>query len=341
MAQRVIAQKPRPKLTINKEKILFETATGSFVEGRLSEKKVFVLLTEVSGRRALRFLNSLEKLPHHPNILTYLGYYPEGIVFEYFNCMQLSQFLSMLKNRRLTLSYNASNYILNNIMKGILHYYQLADAYRDLNPNNVLIGENGEVELIPTGYFKPHQQVNPDITVSSDLFSLNPHFAAPEVLTKLDKISKRSDVFSLGAMAVYLYSGSPLFEGQSFQHIKDHYLTILSGDSWISNPYVAEMPQFDLDEEKKELLLNMLRIKVKGRASWREVIESGIFESNEEEAKEELAALFRSLQAPPRNPSKLLKALTIAFLLTTAAFTLYSFLSDVYQNITAEFSHQQ
>jgi eukaryotic-like serine/threonine-protein kinase len=96
-------------------------------------------------------------------------------------------------------------------------------VHRDLKPPNIIIRPDGSPVVIDFGIFKDPEQS----TITDTGFQ--PHswdFAAPEqLLGKKDQISYRTDFFSLGVIAYYLY-----FSKKPFGDSKDEVIATISND---------------------------------------------------------------------------------------------------------------
>jgi TPR repeat protein len=114
--------------------------------------------------------------------------------------------------------------------KGVVH--------RDLKPANVLIGDYGETVVIDWGLAKelgpqdehaadandgadssvaPWVQPPPGATVAGQVLG-TPMFMPPEQ-ARGERVDRRADVYSLGAMLYYLVSGSPPFEAKGVEEL--------------------------------------------------------------------------------------------------------------------------
>ncbi len=112
--------------------------------------------------------------------------------------------------------------------RGVLH--------RDIKPANVIVGKHGETLVVDWGLAKPLGRVEPGVDAgertlvpSSAVGSAEtlpgsalgtPAFMSPEQAAgELEKLSPRSDVYSLGATLYCLLTGRPPFEGDVFEII--------------------------------------------------------------------------------------------------------------------------
>jgi serine/threonine-protein kinase len=97
--------------------------------------------------------------------------------------------------------------------RGILH--------RDLKPDNVMIGEFGEVYVVDWGIAVSLREDPtgrlPSASQATDLAG-TPHYMAPEMLLgDPSQLSPRTDVYLLGAILFEIFAGKPPHEGESVQ----------------------------------------------------------------------------------------------------------------------------
>jgi len=102
-------------------------------------------------------------------------------------------------------------------LKQKIHYIaQCADAlsyshanliiHRDLKPENILIGKNSQLKIVDFGIAK---LINNEISGNkTTIMALTPNYAAPEQINS-EKISVKSDIFSLAVVALDLLTDEP------------------------------------------------------------------------------------------------------------------------------------
>ncbi len=91
--------------------------------------------------------------------------------------------------------------------RGIIH--------RDIKPDNILIGQDGEPKLTDLGIAVLDQQ---DVTQSGPRVLGTPHYMSPEQASG-KTITAATDLYSLGATFFHAFAGQPLFDAPDPQQI--------------------------------------------------------------------------------------------------------------------------
>lgn len=94
-----------------------------------------------------------------------------------------------------------------NITKQLLNAIEVAHSngiiHRDISPNNIMITDNNDVKVIDFGICKIKEMIN-----SSTLYMLGTNlYSASEVHLHSENASEQSDLYSIGAVIFYLFTG--------------------------------------------------------------------------------------------------------------------------------------
>ena len=164
-------------------------------------------------RAAQREAQLLARLRHHPSILSYRAYEPDGplgpaVIFESF---ERGLPLNLLLKQEPDLSFNERLGVLQQMVEAVDHCHRAELLHRNLSPNSVLVRRVGEKLEIRIHRFQTAAQSNHTSIgthhLSQHAEALDRIYQAPEVLRDPRKASPGSDVFSLGCLAWLLFTG--------------------------------------------------------------------------------------------------------------------------------------
>jgi WD40 repeat protein len=101
------------------------------------------------------------------------------------------------------------------IIAEAIHYaHERGILHRDLKPSNVLIDANDQPRVTDFGLAR-RLEADSELTVTGQVLG-SPNYMPPEQATaRRGKVSRRSDVYSLGAMLYHLLAGRPPFVGEA------------------------------------------------------------------------------------------------------------------------------
>lgn len=93
--------------------------------------------------------------------------------------------------------------IIKQLLSAIETAHYNGIIHRDINPNNIMIDDNGDVKVIDFGICKIKQMVN-----SATVFRMGTNsYSAPEVHLHSQNATEQSDLYSIGAVIYYLFTG--------------------------------------------------------------------------------------------------------------------------------------
>lgn len=86
-------------------------------------------------------------------------------------------------------------------------------VHREMEPSNILLNDDGLVKVLDFGIAKAYQDSQPkDLTDPVELLG-EPSYMAPEQVWGADRISKRADIYGLGAVLYFCLTGRPPYTG--------------------------------------------------------------------------------------------------------------------------------
>src|SRR5207247_6001743 len=111
------------------------------------------------------------------------------------------------------LQANRATIYLKTIAQAIHYAHERGILHRDLKPSNVLIDANDQPRVTDFGLAR-RLDGDSELTVTGQVLG-SPNYMPPEqAVGKRGKVSRRSDVYSLGAMLYHLLTGRPPFVGE-------------------------------------------------------------------------------------------------------------------------------
>jgi serine/threonine-protein kinase len=108
-------------------------------------------------------------------------------------------------------------YLLRQVCSALREAHSAGLIHRDLKPSNVIAARRGGMDdvakLLDFGLVRPTPTARaPDVSALGQVLG-TPLFMSPEQASGAREIDERSDLYSLGAVAYYLLTGRPPFEG--------------------------------------------------------------------------------------------------------------------------------
>lgn len=100
-------------------------------------------------------------------------------------------------------------------------------VHRDIKPENVLLcGDGGEVETVKLLDFGLVKQIRDGAEPGPSASAVvgTPLYMSPEAIRAPETVSARSDLYGLGAVAYFLLTGAPVFDGESIVEVCSHHL---------------------------------------------------------------------------------------------------------------------
>ena len=165
-------------------------------------------------RAARREAQVLSRLGHHPRILSYRAYHNDGplgpaVLFEAFeHGLPLNIFLK----REPDLSFDDRLHILQAVVEAVDHCHRADFLHRNLSPASVLVRRTaGELEVRVHRFQTAAQSDHTSLGtrhVSQLAEQQDQLYQAPEVLRDPRKAVPASDVFSIGCLAWFLFTGT-------------------------------------------------------------------------------------------------------------------------------------
>ncbi|WP_198287037.1 serine/threonine-protein kinase [Frankia sp. QA3] len=188
----------------------------------------------------------------HPNIPKVVGEGEHGstpyIAMTYIRGAPLAQYRRVNSPRRIEFAA-----IGTSVATTLAACHAQEVLHRDLNPNNILIGENGVVYVIDFGIALP---LDGDATRYTRNFVGTDDYSAPERFCNGEQVVQ-SDLYSLGCVFYFVLTGSPPFVGERGKSSEKQHLEDL--------PVPPSMFVNHLPRDLEELTLGLLAKNVQDR----------------------------------------------------------------------------
>jgi tRNA A-37 threonylcarbamoyl transferase component Bud32 len=108
-------------------------------------------------------------------------------------------------------------YLLRQVCGALREAHSAGLIHRDIKPSNIIAARRGGIDdvakLLDFGLVRPSPAVRATHLSAEGEILGTPLFMAPEQATGARDLDERSDIYSLGAVAYYLLTGRPPFEG--------------------------------------------------------------------------------------------------------------------------------
>lgn len=191
---------------------------------------VKLLPREKAGERAIaRFEREVQQTSRltHPNTVAIYDYgrTQDGVFYyamEYLDGITLEDLVAMIG----PLPPERTIHVLVQVADALSEAHALGLVHRDVKPDNIMLCERGGVpdvvKVLDFGLVKDIETPTDLRLSSADSIQGSPLYMAPEALTAPTTVDARADLYSLGGVAYYLLSGTPVFRGSVVEVFGHH-----------------------------------------------------------------------------------------------------------------------
>lgn len=166
---------------------------------------------------------------NHPNTISVYDYgrTPEGVFYyamEYLDGISLEELVEkygLLPEGRVI-------HILQQVCGSLAEAHSLGLVHRDIKPGNILINRRGGiydfVKVLDFGLARAVHTARAAGLTATGMITGTPLYMSPEAIEHPETVDARSDLYALGAVAYFLLTGTPVFDGASLIEIIQHHV---------------------------------------------------------------------------------------------------------------------
>jgi predicted Ser/Thr protein kinase len=259
----------------------------------------------------------------HDHIVTVYDYaYQAG---NYYIVMEYVDGPTLEDATRRGMCESAILHVLERVLRGLMFAHREGIVHRDIKPNNVLLGRQGQVKLADFGLAAVRRSSSEHSSIGGAVGTIC--YMAPEAMVTPQEADKRVDIFSFGCMAYEALSGELPFPGESIGevsygilHSQPSPMKLASGRAGLENAIMSCLSKEREQRPEPGEVAGKL-IEVMG-ASQHEAHEALVgFVRGEQRAPRKTAALRgQPAPAPPISRPMLLRAAAVAGAVAVVAF---------------------
>jgi serine/threonine protein kinase len=186
-------------------------------------------MTDVAIARFEREVQMTSGLTHPNTVAIYdYGRTPEGIFYYAMEYLEGTN-LDDLVRRYGPLPEARVVYLLKQVCGALAEAHATGLVHRDVKPANIFLTRRGGlsdfVKVLDFGLVKVTDAREANVT-SANTVTGTPLYLSPEGISRPDTVGPPADVYALGAVACYLLTGQPVFDGKSvveicMKHVND------------------------------------------------------------------------------------------------------------------------
>ncbi|MBQ9693363.1 MAG: serine/threonine protein kinase [Kiritimatiellae bacterium] len=125
--------------------------------------------------------------------------------------------------------------ILESVTEALKYAWQkFRVVHCDLKPDNIMVDSSGTIKLMDLGISKSLITATRDAADGNEEIMGTPAYMSPDQIYDLSDIDCRADIYSLGATAYHLLTGTTLFPGKTDQQVIDSHV----GASFARDPRI-------------------------------------------------------------------------------------------------------
>jgi serine/threonine protein kinase len=194
-----------------------------------------LLRPDQTGEASLRRFESEVQLTAkltHPNTVTIFDYgrTADGVFYyamEFLDGVDLDRLVSVAGPQ----DQARVRHILLQVAAALVHAHGVGLIHRDIKPGNIMVtlphrfgGTNDLVKLLDFGLVKEIDAGGSVHLTQRNTITGTPQYLSPEAIRSPDSVDGRSDLYAVGAVAYFLLTGRPVFDGPSIVEVCSQHL---------------------------------------------------------------------------------------------------------------------
>lgn len=189
-----------------------DTLTGE----KVAIKKIARIFDDlVDGKRIVREVKMLSFL-HHPNVLSLKDMFkpkdPDHFTDLYFvTDLMDTDLFQLLKSKQARLLEEHCQYLVHQLLCGLMYIHSAGIIHRDLKPANLLTNAECDLKICDFGLARGVGTHMTDYVVTR-------WYRPPELLLVSDDYDAAVDMWGVGCLAVEMLTRKPLFAGRDYIH---------------------------------------------------------------------------------------------------------------------------
>lgn len=167
---------------------------------------------------------------NHPNTIALYDYgrTPERVFYyamEYLDGITLE----VLINGSGPLSDARAIFLLQQVCGSLAEAHAAHLVHRDVKPGNIMVGVHGGlpdfVKVLDFGLVRDVARSNSPVITQAGVITGTPMYMSPEAIQDPERVDSRSDIYALGAVAYFLLTGTPPFQGKTMVEVCGQHLS--------------------------------------------------------------------------------------------------------------------
>ncbi|MBY0587066.1 serine/threonine protein kinase [bacterium] len=160
----------------------------------------------------------------HPNTITIYDYgrTPEGVFYYAMELLE-GRTLEDLVRRDGPVQYRRAIWFLRQICGSLAEAHEAGLIHRDVKPANLMVCTRGGVydfiKVLDFGLARAVDSEKQSRLTAAGAIAGTPLYLSPEAIENPVNVDARADIYAVGAVAYYMLTGRPVFEGRSVMDI--------------------------------------------------------------------------------------------------------------------------